>query len=377
MNDLVVALASRGRWTIAGRRCTRKDVSPIAVRRRIGMVFQKPNPFPSRSTTTSPTGRASTASQQGQAERDRRALAAPGRAVGRGQGPARQFGPEPVRRAGAAAVHRPHARRRADVVLMDEPASALDPIATGAIEDLMRRSSPSTPSSSSPTTCSRPRGSATGPPSSPCFSTTRATPAPASLVEYGPTEQIFGDPQDERTRPTSPAGWAEPGSPGRWPQSQPRHPAPVRPVRPGQVDHPAGDVDRVVSEPLVEPRHQGHLHRHRQRIRPEPARRSGWSAAGPSRRHVRPAPPPLTGPAGTSSRRPGATCRTRRSHPLDEPPVRGVRSSPRKWLARRSDLHHQVVGELELGQDPQHGQQEAQVVGDRRLQQDRPVGQLF
>ena len=51
--------------------------------------------------------------QQAQAGRDRRALAAPGRAVGRGEGPPEDVGPEPVRRAGAAAVHRPHDRRRA------------------------------------------------------------------------------------------------------------------------------------------------------------------------------------------------------------------------------------------------------------------------
>ena len=46
----------------------------------------------SRSTTTSPTGRASTASQQGRARRHRRAVAAPGRAVGRGEGPAEEVG---------------------------------------------------------------------------------------------------------------------------------------------------------------------------------------------------------------------------------------------------------------------------------------------
>ena len=51
--------------------------------------------------------------QQGQAGRDRRALAAPGRALGRGEGPPAQVGPGPVRRAAAAAVHRPRARRRA------------------------------------------------------------------------------------------------------------------------------------------------------------------------------------------------------------------------------------------------------------------------
>jgi len=37
---------------------------------------------------------------------------------------------------------------------------------------------------------------------------------------------------------------------------------------PGEVDHPAGDVDRVGAETLVEARHQRHLHRHRQRHPP-------------------------------------------------------------------------------------------------------------
>ena len=55
-----------------------------------------------------------------------------------------------------------------EVILMDEPCSALDPIATGRIEDLMRRAQAATTrSSSSPTTCSRRPGSATGAPSSP------------------------------------------------------------------------------------------------------------------------------------------------------------------------------------------------------------------
>ena len=44
-----------------------------------------------------------------------------------------------------------------DVVLMDEPCSALDPISTGRIEDLMLELKRTTRSSSSRTTCSRPR----------------------------------------------------------------------------------------------------------------------------------------------------------------------------------------------------------------------------
>jgi ABC-type proline/glycine betaine transport system ATPase subunit len=55
---------------------------------------------------------------------------------------------------------------RPEVILMDEPCSALDPIATARIEDLMQELKTSTRSSSSPTTCSRPPGCRTAPPSS-------------------------------------------------------------------------------------------------------------------------------------------------------------------------------------------------------------------
>ena len=55
-----------------------------------------------------------------------------------------------------------------EVILMDEPCSALDPIATARIEDLMQRAArAATRSSSSPTTCSRPPASATARRSSP------------------------------------------------------------------------------------------------------------------------------------------------------------------------------------------------------------------
>ena len=62
MNDLVIGARVEGDVHYRGASLYAKDVSPIAVRRRIGMVFQKPNPFPKSIFETSPTGRASTAS---------------------------------------------------------------------------------------------------------------------------------------------------------------------------------------------------------------------------------------------------------------------------------------------------------------------------
>jgi phosphate transport system ATP-binding protein len=46
MNDLIVGARVEGEVHYRGAPLYAKDVSPIAVRRRIGMVFQKPNPFP-------------------------------------------------------------------------------------------------------------------------------------------------------------------------------------------------------------------------------------------------------------------------------------------------------------------------------------------
>src|ERR1700690_3732598 len=46
MNDLIVGARVEGDIHYRGVPLYGKDVSPIAVRRRIGMVFQKPNPFP-------------------------------------------------------------------------------------------------------------------------------------------------------------------------------------------------------------------------------------------------------------------------------------------------------------------------------------------
>jgi phosphate transport system ATP-binding protein len=61
MNDLVPARASRARRCSRARNLYGPGVDPVDVRRRIGMVFQKPNPFPKSIYDNVAFGRASTA----------------------------------------------------------------------------------------------------------------------------------------------------------------------------------------------------------------------------------------------------------------------------------------------------------------------------
>jgi phosphate transport system ATP-binding protein len=115
------------------------QMDPVEVRRRIGMVFQKPNPFPTMSIydnvaaglrlngvrNREETDRRVIASLKGAALWDevKESLTAPGVSLSGGQQQrlciARALAVEP------------------EILLMDEPASALDPIATAKIEDLI------------------------------------------------------------------------------------------------------------------------------------------------------------------------------------------------------------------------------------------------
>ena len=113
-------------------------VDAAAVRRTIGMVFQRPNPFPTMSIYDNVVaGLRLNGVKASRARRGGRAVAARRQPLGRGQGPARPARRRPVRRSAAAAVHRPGDRRRAAGAAHGRACSALDPISTLAIEDLM------------------------------------------------------------------------------------------------------------------------------------------------------------------------------------------------------------------------------------------------
>ncbi|MFC0533589.1 phosphate ABC transporter ATP-binding protein PstB [Phytohabitans kaempferiae] len=136
MNDLVPGARVAGKITYHGQDLYAKDVDPIQVRRRIGMVFQKPNPFPKsifdnvayglkingiKGNLHDQVEEALTGAALWDEVKDK--LKTSGLALSGGQ-------QQRLCIARTIAV-------RPDVILMDEPCSALDPIATGKIEDLM------------------------------------------------------------------------------------------------------------------------------------------------------------------------------------------------------------------------------------------------
>jgi phosphate transport system ATP-binding protein len=139
MNDLVAGARVCGRLTFHGVDLYAPEVSATEVRRRIGMVFQKPNPFPKsiydniafgpringvrdRARLDHVVERSLRGAALWDEVKDRLHASALGLSGGQQQRLciARTIAVEP------------------EVVLMDEPCSALDPIATARIEELMR-----------------------------------------------------------------------------------------------------------------------------------------------------------------------------------------------------------------------------------------------
>jgi len=136
MNDLVPGARMDGKVLYHGVDLFDKRVDPVEVRRRIGMVFQKPNPFPKSiydNVAFGPRVAGYKGSMDELVEQSlRRAaiwdevkdkLKQPGTALSGGQ-------QQRLCIARAIAVS-------PDVILMDEPCSALDPVATLRIEELM------------------------------------------------------------------------------------------------------------------------------------------------------------------------------------------------------------------------------------------------
>jgi phosphate transport system ATP-binding protein len=136
MNDLVPSFRAEGEILYHGLDLQGPGVDPVAVRRRIGMVFQKPNPFPKSIYDNVAFGLRALGMKDGLDDRIEHALTQAAlwdEVKGRLKTTALDLSGGQQQRlciARAIAVE-------PGVVLLDEPASALDPIATASIEDLM------------------------------------------------------------------------------------------------------------------------------------------------------------------------------------------------------------------------------------------------
>jgi len=136
MNDLIPNVTVDGRLLYHGVDIYGDDVDPIEVRRRIGMVFQRPNPFPKSIYDNVAFGLRVLGMKDdldGRVERALRGAALWDEVKDRIKRSALSLsGGQQQRLCIARAI-----AIEPEVILLDEPASALDPISTTAIEDLM------------------------------------------------------------------------------------------------------------------------------------------------------------------------------------------------------------------------------------------------
>jgi phosphate transport system ATP-binding protein len=190
MNDRIPGMRTEGVLRVEERDVYDPQTDPILLRRRVGMVFQKPTPFPmSIFDNVAFAPRMHGVRSAGELERLVREslmaaslwdevkdkLHAPAQALSGGQ-------QQRLCIARTLAV-------RPDVVLLDEPTSALDPAATARIEDLLRRLA----ADYTIVIVTHNMQQAAR------ISDMTAFFLRGSLVEFGPTSEVFQNPRDPRT----------------------------------------------------------------------------------------------------------------------------------------------------------------------------------
>ncbi|PKQ26908.1 MAG: phosphate ABC transporter ATP-binding protein [Actinobacteria bacterium HGW-Actinobacteria-4] len=199
MNDLIPGARVEGTVLYHGENIYDEEIDPVEVRRRIGMVFQKPNPFPKSiydNVAFGPKLDGVKGSElEGMVEEAlkgaalwdevKNKLKESGHSLSGGQ-------QQRLCIARAIAV-------QPEVVLMDEPCSALDPIATTRIEDLMQQIK----NDYTIVIVTHNMQQAARISDRTAFFVTEVNnesdTRTGTLVEYGKTSQIFVDPHDKRT----------------------------------------------------------------------------------------------------------------------------------------------------------------------------------
>ncbi|MBD3923480.1 phosphate ABC transporter ATP-binding protein [Nocardioides cavernae] len=198
MHEVIPGARVEGKVMVDGQSLYDSAVDPVAVRRQIGMVFQRPNPFPTMSIYENVlAGNRLNSKKMKKAEADniverslkganlwnevKDRLNKPGMGLSGGQQQrlciARAIAVEP------------------QVLLMDEPCSALDPISTSAIEDLIHELKSDytivivTHNMQQAARVSDETG----------FFNLKAAGQPGHLVEFNSTQKMFANPDNEST----------------------------------------------------------------------------------------------------------------------------------------------------------------------------------
>ena len=198
MHEVIPGARVEGKVLVDGQSLYEPGVDPVAVRRQIGMVFQRPNPFPTMSIYDNVlAGNKLNSKKMKKAEADeiverslkganlwnevKDRLGKPGMGLSGGQQQrlciARAIAVEP------------------QVLLMDEPCSALDPISTSAIEDLIHELKSEytivivTHNMQQAARVSDETG----------FFNLKAAGQPGHLVEFNSTQKMFANPDNEAT----------------------------------------------------------------------------------------------------------------------------------------------------------------------------------
>ena len=198
MNDLIPSARVEGRIVYHGEDLYDDDIDPVQVRKRIGMVFQKPNPFPKSIYDNIAFGPRVMGMKGDMDEivenalkrgalwdevKDRLKTNAFGMSGGQQQRLC-------IARALATSP---------DVLLMDEPCSALDPISTGRIEDLMMELK----QDYSIVIVTHNMQQAARVSDMTAFFTVEldddGRDRTGAVVEYAPTDKVFTNPDDKRT----------------------------------------------------------------------------------------------------------------------------------------------------------------------------------
>jgi len=198
MNDPVPGFRLEGRVNYHGHDLYAGSVDEVEVRRRIGMVFQKPNPFPKSIYDNVAWAPRNLGLKQDLDERVEKAL----RGAALWDEVRDRLKDSALGLSGGQQQRLCIARAIAiepDVLLLDEPASALDPIATASIEELMH----SLKGRFTIVIVTHNMQQAARVADQTAFfgleSTAGGEPTGA-LIEYAATEKIFSDPADPRTR---------------------------------------------------------------------------------------------------------------------------------------------------------------------------------